>query len=117
MKIKVSFELEYDLPEQSSKDIKDAFMKMILTFYENNLPITGYGFSEKLSGLKVTRDYESPKYEIICSCCKKNSGTNDAEKVIQNSGWMRKIILRHGMRMWYFFCSGKCSRKFAKDLK
>jgi hypothetical protein len=67
LKIEVSFELEYNLPEQSSKDTKDAFMNGVLTFYENNFPITchgvWHGFFKKLSGLKVTRDYELLKKE------------------------------------------------------
>jgi len=39
MKVKISFEIDYNLPEKTSREIKNVFMENIKVFYENNLPI------------------------------------------------------------------------------
>lgn len=59
MKVKISFEIDYDL-ETESKEVHDAFIGRLRDFYENNLPIPLRGFFKELSSINITDDYNQP---------------------------------------------------------
>jgi len=62
MKVKISFEIEYDL-QTKSKEVQDSFLEGIKTFYENNLPIAWYGFFKELSQITISSDYAAKENE------------------------------------------------------
>lgn len=59
MKVKISFEIDYDLKTES-KEVHDSFIECTRNFYENNLPISLRGFFKKLSPINITDDYNLP---------------------------------------------------------
>jgi len=63
MKVKISFEIDYNLPEKTSREIKNVFMENIKVFYENNLPIAKRALFIELSEIKITDDYKSQEKE------------------------------------------------------